>query len=181
MCDLAGWPVGARAEVCAKTVPPPIAEERSIALTSDFIANSSSNDDAPTPIDRSRLPLPESWSSQNISGLRGSPRRAPHVRLFTVAQVASASPPEPSFAHVRDWSPSWANGPGRGHERRNPVFPISFSRVLSPRRTGWVACFDPCARPTSYRSVGGDGLCSGLVPTIIAHRIGGAAEGSKVD
>ena len=30
-------------------------------------------------------------------------------------------------------------------------------------------------------SVGGDGLCSGLVPTIIAHRIGGAAEGSKVD
>ena len=48
MCDVAGWPVGAGAEVCAKTVPTPIAEERSIALTSDFIANSFSNDDAPT-------------------------------------------------------------------------------------------------------------------------------------
>jgi hypothetical protein len=52
MCDVAGWPVGAGAEVCAKTVPTPIAEQRSIALTSDFIVNSFSNDDAPTPINR---------------------------------------------------------------------------------------------------------------------------------
>jgi hypothetical protein len=52
MCDVAGWPVGAGAEVCAKTVSTPIAEQRSIALTSDFIVNSFSNDDAPTPIDR---------------------------------------------------------------------------------------------------------------------------------
>jgi hypothetical protein len=52
MCDVAGWPVGAGAEVCAKTVPTPIAEQRSIALTSDFIVKSFSNDDAPTPINR---------------------------------------------------------------------------------------------------------------------------------
>jgi hypothetical protein len=37
---VADWPVGAGAEVCAKAVPTPIAEERSIALTSDFIVNS---------------------------------------------------------------------------------------------------------------------------------------------
>ena len=82
MCDVAGWPVGAGAEVCAKTVPPPIAEERSIALTSDFIANSSSNDDAPTPIDRSRLPLPESWSSPIHSSTAGD-NVAPYCRSVT--------------------------------------------------------------------------------------------------
>lgn len=57
MCDVAGWPVGAGAEVCAKTVPTPIAEERSIALTSDFILNSFSNDDAPHPDKPINLPL----------------------------------------------------------------------------------------------------------------------------
>jgi hypothetical protein len=40
MCDVAGWPVGAGAVVCAKAVPTPTAEQRSIALTSDFIVNS---------------------------------------------------------------------------------------------------------------------------------------------
>jgi hypothetical protein len=59
MCEVAGWPVGAGAEVCAKAVPTPVAEERSIALTSDFIVNSFSDDDAPTPISRSSLPPPE--------------------------------------------------------------------------------------------------------------------------
>jgi len=57
-------------------------------------------------------------------------------------------------------------------------------------RSGRRACDEDLAElrvsiralgPPLTDSVGGDGLCSGLVPTIIAHRIGGAAEGSKVD
>jgi hypothetical protein len=36
--------------VCANAVPTPIAEERSIALTSDFIVNSLLNDEGPTAI-----------------------------------------------------------------------------------------------------------------------------------
>jgi hypothetical protein len=54
-CDVADWPVGAGAAVCANAVPPPIAEQRSIALTSDFIVNSFPNDEAPTANNREMI------------------------------------------------------------------------------------------------------------------------------
>jgi hypothetical protein len=48
-------PVGAGAVVCANAVPTPIAEQRRIALTSDFIVNSFLNDEGATAIDRKMI------------------------------------------------------------------------------------------------------------------------------
>ena len=110
-------------------------------------------------------------SSRARKALRSRSRLVSFVgeRAGSRTRTAQSGFPYKFFARVV----SSADGLGGGiHGLRTQPNISSYASEWTPcvrRRPGRVACFDPRARPTSYRSVGGDGLCSGLVPTIIAH------------
>jgi hypothetical protein len=64
---------------------------------------------------------------------------------------ASASPPEPSFAHVRDWSPSWANGPGSRTRTAQSGFPYKFFARVVSSADGLGGAFMGCAPSPTFR------------------------------